>query len=37
MTGSLTGLAVAAVFFVASHLILFHPPARGRLVSCDDG
>ena len=33
MTGSLTILAVAAVFFVASHFALSHPPVRGRLVS----
>ncbi|MCH7942787.1 MAG: NnrU family protein [Proteobacteria bacterium] len=33
MTGSLTSLALAAVFFVASHFILSYPPVRGVLAS----
>ena len=33
MTGSLTSLAIAAVFFVAGHIVLSHPPVRGVLVS----
>lgn len=33
MTGSLGTLAVATVLFVASHLLLSHPPLRGPLVA----
>ena len=33
MTGSLTVLFIAAVFFVVSHFALSHPPLRGRLVA----
>ena len=33
MTGSLTILFIAAVFFVVSHFALSHPPLRGSLVA----
>lgn len=33
MTGSITSLAVAAVFFIVSHFTLSHPPMRGALVA----